>query len=71
MYTDWHIDTYFYTYVLDFLLQIRGKLEHQLSLTRKMQLVDAVQEITMQENGDTPWLSEEYVDVLKHQETIR
>ena len=36
-----------------------------------MQLVDAVQEITMQENGDTPWLSEEYVDVLQHQETIR
>eukprot|EP01035_Chromulina_nebulosa_P027911 gene27911-36771_t len=54
-----------------FLALIREKLEHQLSLTRKMQLVDAVQEITMQEAGDTPWLSAEYADVLTHQETIR
>jgi hypothetical protein len=50
--------------------QIRPKLEHQLSLTRKMQLVDAVQEIAMQE-GDLSWLSEEYAAILRDQETIR
>ena len=50
--------------------QIRPKLEHQLSLTRKMQLVDAVQEIAMQE-GELSWMGEEYATILREQETIR
>ncbi len=41
-----------------------------MSLTRKMQLVDAVQEIAMQET-DLSWLSEEYSAILRDQETIR
>lgn len=45
-------------------------MDHQLSLTRKMQLVDAVQEIAMNENS-TDWLSSEYVEILNDQETIR
>jgi hypothetical protein len=35
-----------------------------------MELVDAVQEIAMQET-DTSWLSPEYAEILKEQETIR
>lgn len=35
-----------------------------------MELVDAIQEIAMQE-VDTSWLSEEYADILRDQETIR
>ena len=50
--------------------QIRDKLEYQLSLARKVQLVDAIQEIAMQENN-TGWLSEEYAAILHDQENIR
>jgi hypothetical protein len=50
--------------------QIRSKLEHQLSLARKMELVDSILEISMQE-PDTSWLSAEYASILKNQETIR
>jgi hypothetical protein len=35
-----------------------------------MQIVDAVQEIAMQE-PDTSWLSEEYASILRDQEDIR
>jgi hypothetical protein len=35
-----------------------------------MQLVDAVQEIAMQETS-TSWLSEEYAAILRDQEAIR
>ncbi len=50
--------------------KIRDKLDHQLSLARKMQLVDAVQEIAMQEN-DKAWMSAEFAMILNDQETIR
>jgi hypothetical protein len=35
-----------------------------------MQLVDAVQEIAMQE-GELSWMGEEYATILREQETIR
>lgn len=53
-----------------YLSLIRSKLEHQLSLARKIQLVDAVQEISMQENS-LAWLSDDYKDILEDQERIR
>lgn len=56
--------------IASFLSLIRSKLDHQLSLTRKMKLVDAVQEIAMQES-DLSWMSEEYAEILREQETIR
>lgn len=57
--------------IASFLGLIRVKLEHQLSLTRKMQLVDAIQEITMQDDESSAWLSAEYTEIQKNQETIR
>mmetsp|Transcript_16480 Transcript_16480/g.15800 ORF Transcript_16480/g.15800 Transcript_16480/m.15800 type:complete len:748 (+) Transcript_16480:77-2320(+) len=56
--------------VPSFLTLIRSKLEYQLSLARKMELVDAIQEISMQET-DISWLSAEYKDILANQEIIR
>lgn len=62
-----------------FLNLIRPKLEHQLSLSRKMQLVDSVQELAMADaapadGGSQPsleWMTEEYRDILRNQESIR
>jgi hypothetical protein len=55
--------------------QIRPKLDYQFSLARRMELVDAVQEIAMIDNagGTTAneWLSEEYREILRDQEQIR
>lgn len=55
--------------------QIRPKLDYQFSLQRKMELVDAVQEIAMVDNAGgasaNEWLSEEYKDILRDQEQIR
>lgn len=53
-----------------FLSLIRPRLEHQISLARKMELLDALQEITMQET-DTRWLAPEFADMVRDQETIR
>jgi Bardet-Biedl syndrome 7 protein len=36
-----------------------------------MQLVDAIQELSMQDNNYQDWLSPEYQEILKDQETIR
>jgi cell division GTPase FtsZ len=61
--------------------QIRPKLDYQFSLARKMELVDAVQEIAMVDAtagaggaggaGAVEWLSEEYQEILRDQEQIR
>ncbi len=56
--------------IVSFLSLIRPKLEYQLSLTRKMQLASALQEISMQES-DISWLSEEYSSILNNQELIK
>ena len=56
--------------VASFLSLIREKLEYQLSLSRKVDLIDAIQEITLQES-DTRWLSVEYAEILRDKETIR
>jgi hypothetical protein len=57
--------------VIGFLTLIREKLEYQLSLSRKMQLVDAIQELAMQDNNNSDWLSPEYLEILKDQERVR
>ncbi len=57
--------------VIGFLGLIREKLEYQLSLARKIQLVDAIQELSIQDNNSTDWLSPEYVEILRDQENIR
>jgi Bardet-Biedl syndrome 7 protein len=65
-----------------FLQLIRGKLDYQLDLSRKVLLVDAVQELAqiMPEGSQEveagqavagSWLSEEYQFILQNQETIR
>ncbi|CAM9525509.1 unnamed protein product [Ectocarpus fasciculatus] len=46
------------------------KLEYQVSLARKFNLIDAVAEIALQE-PDTRWLSAEYAEILRDQEKIR
>mmetsp|Transcript_298 Transcript_298/g.283 ORF Transcript_298/g.283 Transcript_298/m.283 type:complete len:734 (-) Transcript_298:90-2291(-) len=56
--------------VVSFLSLIRGRLEYQLSLARKMNLIEALQEITIQEN-DLRWLSIEYNEIIRDQENIR
>ncbi len=53
-----------------FLSLIRDKLEYQLSLSRKMQIIDAIQELASQESNPE-WLSPEYQEILRDQETIR
>ena len=56
--------------VASFLSLVRPKLDYQISLARKMEIVDSIQEITMQES-DTSWLPSEYKDILVNQELIR
>jgi len=56
--------------VFSFLSLIRARLEHQLSLSRKMTLIEAIQEITMQES-DLRWLSPEYAEILRDEDKIR
>jgi len=53
-----------------FLSLIRGKLEHLLSLARKVDIVDAIMEIAQLE-GDNSWLSAEYRAILDSQETVK
>ena len=54
------------------IVQIRPKLDYQFSLARKMELVDAVQEIAMiDNNNNNEWMSEEYKEILRDQESIR
>eukprot|EP01035_Chromulina_nebulosa_P016891 gene16891-22379_t len=61
--------------IKSFLHLIRNKLEYQISLARKMDLVEAVQEIAMQQdnsdNTSLSWLSAEYAEILKNQDLIR
>jgi hypothetical protein len=56
--------------VASFLALVEPKLTHQLSLSKKMALVDAVQEIAMTDGG-SEWLSDEYKQILRDQESIR
>ena len=52
--------------------QIRPKLDYQFSLARKMELVDAVQEISMIDAANSSeWMSDEYKEILRDQESIR
>lgn len=46
----------------------------QINLTRKMQVVDAIQEIAMMdaaEGGSNQWLCKEYSDIYNEQEDLR
>jgi hypothetical protein len=55
-------------------IQIRPKLDVQINLTRKMQVVDAIQEIAMMdaaEGGSNQWLCKEYSDIYNEQEALR
>jgi len=54
-----------------FLSLIRGKLEHLLSLARKVDIIEAIQEITQQSGDDGSWLSPEYAAILKSQDLIK
>lgn len=53
-----------------FFTLLAEKLEYQQSLERKVQLVDAIHELSLQESNPM-WLSSEYRDILAQQETIR
>ena len=53
-----------------FLSLMRDRLEYQISLARKMQLVDAIQELVQQDENPS-WLSEEYQMIIRDQEIIR
>lgn len=56
--------------VVSFLSLVRPKLEYQLSLANKMEILDSLEEITQQET-DKSWLQKEYVDILANQKEIR
>lgn len=49
---------------------LADKLHYQQSLERKVQLVDAIHELSLQETNPV-WLSSEYREILAQQETIR
>lgn len=53
-----------------FLALLWPRLEHQLSLAKKMDILDVLTEITMQE-PDPRWLSAEYAAVVRDSEQIR
>jgi hypothetical protein len=65
--------------IRSFLTQIRPKLEYQISLARKVDLVEAIQEVSMQTDSTgvgnsqaaAAWLSPEYAEILAQQEAIR
>jgi len=51
--------------------QIKPKLTYQVSLARKMDVIDSIQEIAMQDTSSQSWLSAEYLEILQNQTTIR
>ena len=62
------------------MLKLRPKLEHQLSLQYKMEILDACQEISLDEAGGEAnsanplipqWLDKKYADVLLNKEIIK
>lgn len=53
-----------------YLSLIQSKLEHQVALTRQLQLLDAIREVTVQER-DALWLSAEYADIMRNEQAIR
>ena len=53
-----------------YLSLIQPKLEYQLTLTRRIDLLDSIREMSMQET-DARWLSAEYADILKDEQCIR
>ena len=53
-----------------FLSLIQGKLDHELNLERKINLLEALQELSTSETDDS-WLSNDYRDILANQEQIR
>ena len=55
--------------VPNFLKLISPKLEYQLSLSQKAELIAALKEIKMQEN-ETSYLAPEYLDVINNAERI-
>ena len=56
--------------VKSFLSLIRPKLEYQLSLASKMEILDSLEEITQQEE-DKSWLQKEFIEIFANQKEIR
>merc|ERR1712028_111348 len=53
-----------------FLKLVHPKLDHQLQLARRVQLVDAVKEVQMQEDT-TEWMTDDYKDLIEHADALK
>ena len=52
------------------LYRLHPKLEHQLLLAKRVQLIDALKELEVYEN-DTSFLTEEYREILDNADTLQ
>jgi len=56
--------------IVSMLEGIDPKLQYQMSLARKAQVIDAIKELAMQQDG-APWLSQDYREILEGADHIR
>eukprot|EP00520_Triparma_pacifica_P006094 CAMPEP_0118656596 /NCGR_PEP_ID=MMETSP0785-20121206/13570_1 /TAXON_ID=91992 /ORGANISM="Bolidomonas pacifica, Strain CCMP 1866" /LENGTH=792 /DNA_ID=CAMNT_0006549459 /DNA_START=119 /DNA_END=2493 /DNA_ORIENTATION=- len=55
----------------NFLGLLHNRLQHLLSLSRQVEIIEAIKEINTAEAGDNEWMSPEYREILKNADQIR
>ena len=55
----------------NFLGLMHNRLQHLLSLSRQVEIIEAIKEINTAEGGDNKWMSPEYKEILKNADQIR
>ncbi|GMH58382.1 hypothetical protein TL16_g02598 [Triparma laevis f. inornata] len=54
-----------------FLGLLHNRLQHLLALSRQVDIIESLKEINNAEAGDTTWMSQEYVEILKNADAIK
>ena len=54
-----------------FLGLLHNRLQHLLALSRQVEIIEALKEVSTSEGGDNSWMSAEYVSILKNADAIR
>mmetsp|Transcript_19110 Transcript_19110/g.35489 ORF Transcript_19110/g.35489 Transcript_19110/m.35489 type:complete len:809 (+) Transcript_19110:174-2600(+) len=54
-----------------FLGLLHNRLQHLLALSRQVEIIESLKEINNAEAGDTAWMSQEYVEILKNADAIK
>ena len=55
----------------NFLGLLHNRLQHLLSLSRQVEIIEAIKEVNTAEAGDNEWMSAEYKEILENADNIR